>query len=25
VGYYQRKLHQMYHSFIKVDLGHHMP
>ena len=25
VGYYQRKLHQMYHSFIKVDQGHHVP
>jgi len=25
VGYYQRKLHQMYHSSIKVDHGHHMP
>jgi len=23
-GYYQRKLHQMYHTFIKVDQGHHM-
>ena len=21
----QRKLHQMYHSFIKVDQGHHVP
>jgi len=20
-----KKLHQMFHSFIKVDLGHHMP
>jgi len=25
VGYYQRKLHQMCHSFIKVDQGHHVP
>ena len=24
-GYYQRKLHQMYHSVIKVDQGHHVP
>jgi len=24
-GYHQRKLHQMYHSFIKVDQGHHVP
>jgi len=24
-GYYQRRLHQMYHSFIKVDQGHHEP
>jgi len=24
-GGYQRKLYQMYHSFIKVDQGHHVP
>ena len=24
-GYHQRKLHHMYHSFIKVDQGHHVP
>jgi len=23
--YHQRKLLQMYHSFIKVDQGHHVP
>jgi len=22
---YQRKCHQMYHSFLKVDQGHHVP
>jgi len=25
VGYHQRKLHQIYYSFIKVDQGHHVP
>jgi len=24
-GYHQRKLHQMYHSFVKVGLRHHVP
>ena len=24
-GYHQRKLHQMYHSFVKVGQGHHVP
>ena len=24
-GYHQRKLHPMYHSFIKVDQGYHVP
>ena len=25
VGDYQRKLHQIYYSFIEVDQGHHVP
>jgi len=24
-GYRQRKLHQMYHTFVKVDQDHHVP